>query len=140
MERFLTLKQGSSSVKEYVNKFNQLARFGLDLVNTPEKKVLRFVNGLNEPLQGLAMTHIPMGATFEKLVDMALMHEKKGANANKAPEGIRRNHNNKTRRVVKTITARERRNVLTVGHQAISARIAERKRTQAVFIVAMRDI
>jgi len=42
--------------------------------------------------------------------------------------------------VVKTITARERRNVLTVGHQAISARIAERKRRQAVFIVAMREI
>ena len=54
--------------------------------------------------------------------------------------GIRRNHNSKTRRVVKTITARERRNVLAVEPQAISARIAERKRRQAVFIVAMRDI
>ena len=86
MERFLTLKQGSSSVKEYVNKFNQLARLGLDLVNTPEKKALRFVNGLNEPLQGLAMTHIPMGASFEKLVDMTLMHEEKGTKADKAPE------------------------------------------------------
>ena len=74
-------------MKEYVNKFNQLARFGLDLVNTPEKKALRFVKGLNEPLHGLAMTHIPMGATFERLVDMELMHEEeKGANANKAPE------------------------------------------------------
>ena len=77
MEKFLALKQGSSSVKEYVNKFNQLARFGLELVNTPEKKALRFVRGLNEPLQGLAMTHIPMGATFEKLVEIALMHEDK---------------------------------------------------------------
>lgn len=87
MERFLALKQGNLSVKEYVNKFNQLARFGLDLVNTPEKKALRFVKGLNEPLRGLAMTHIPMGATFERLVDMALMHEEeKGANANKAPK------------------------------------------------------
>ena len=87
MERFLSLKQGNLSVKEYVNKFNQLARFGLNLVNTPEKKALRFAKGLNEPLHGLAMTHIPMGATFERLVDMALMHEEeKGANANKAPE------------------------------------------------------
>ena len=75
------------SVKEYVNKFNQLARFVLDLVNTLDEKALRFVKGLNEPLHGLAMTQIPMGATFEKLVDMALMHEvEKGANANKAPE------------------------------------------------------
>ena len=46
-------------------------------MNTPEKKALRFVRGLNEPLQGLAMTHIPMGATFERLVEMALMHEDK---------------------------------------------------------------
>ena len=58
----------------------------MDLVNTPEKKALRFVNGLNEPLQGLAMTHIPMGAIFEKLVEMALMHEEKSAKADKAPE------------------------------------------------------
>ena len=57
------------------------------MVNTPEKKALSFVKGLNEPLHGLAMTRIPMGATFEKLVDMALMHEEeKGANVNKAPE------------------------------------------------------
>merc|ERR1712080_738014 len=58
---------------EYVNKFNQLARFGLDMVNTPEKKALRFARGLNEPLQGLAMSHIPHGATFESLVNMALL-------------------------------------------------------------------
>ena len=62
-------------MREYVNKFNQLARFGLDLVNTPHKKALRFANGLNEPLHGLAMSHIPTRATFEKLVDMALMYE-----------------------------------------------------------------
>ena len=48
---------------------------------------MRFVKGLNEPMHGLAMTHIPMGATFEKLVDMALMHEEEtGPNVNKAPE------------------------------------------------------
>ena len=75
MERFLALKQGSLSVKEYVNKFNQLARFGMELVNTPHKKALRFAKGLNEPLHGLAMSHIPMGATFEKLVDMALIND-----------------------------------------------------------------
>ena len=52
MERFLALKQGNLSVKEYVNKFNQLARFGLYLVNTPKKKALRFVKGLNERYMG----------------------------------------------------------------------------------------
>ena len=61
LEKFIALKQGDMTVREYVNKFNQLARFGLDMVNTPEKKALRFARGLNEPLQGLAMSHIPMG-------------------------------------------------------------------------------
>ena len=75
MERLLALKQGDMSVREYVNRFNQLARFGLDLVNTAQKKVVRFARGLNEPLHSLAITHIPMGATFESLVDMALLHE-----------------------------------------------------------------
>ena len=50
-------------------------------MNTPHKKALRFAKGLNELLHGLAMSHIPMGATFEKLIDMALVHEEeKGAN------------------------------------------------------------
>ena len=52
-------------------------------MNTPDKKALRFVKGLNEPLHGLAMTHIPMGATFEKLVDMALMHEEEAKSEKK---------------------------------------------------------
>ena len=63
------------TVKEYVNKFNQLAKFRLELVDTPHKKALRFAKRLNEPFHGLALSYIPMGATFERLVDMALMHE-----------------------------------------------------------------
>ena len=75
IERFLTLKQKNLTVKEYMTEFNKLARFGLELVNTPHKKALRFAKGLNEPLHSLAMSHIPMGATYEKLVDMAYMRE-----------------------------------------------------------------
>merc|ERR1711890_206881 len=63
------------TVREYVDKFDQLARFGLDLVNTAQKKALHFALGLNEPLHGLAMSHIPLGATFENLVNMALLQE-----------------------------------------------------------------
>ena len=44
-------------------------------MNTPHKKALRFVKGLNEPLHSLAMTHIPVGTTYERLVEMALLHE-----------------------------------------------------------------
>ena len=36
MDRFLALKQGDMSVREYVNKFNQLARFGFGQ-HSPEK-------------------------------------------------------------------------------------------------------
>ena len=61
MEKFISLKQGDMTVREYVNEFNKLARFRLDMVNTPQKKALRFARGLNEPLQGLALSHIPMG-------------------------------------------------------------------------------
>ena len=39
MERFLALKQGAMFVKENVNKFNQLARFGLELVDTRTRKL-----------------------------------------------------------------------------------------------------
>ena len=70
-------------VKEYINQFNQLSRFGLELVNTPHKKALRFVKGLNEPLHSVAMSHIPMGATHERLVDMALLQEEDKAGKKK---------------------------------------------------------
>lgn len=92
MEKFLTLKQGSMTIREYVNQFNQLARFGLDLVNTQHKKALRFVKGLNEPLHNLAMTHVSTGATYESLVDMALLHEedhgKKETKGEEKKEGL----------------------------------------------------
>ena len=61
------------TVREYVDKFNQLAQFGLELVNTARKKALHFGLGLNEPLRGLAMSHIPLGATFESLVNMTVL-------------------------------------------------------------------
>ena len=73
--RFLSLKQGDMTIREYIDKFNQLARVDLDLVNTAQKKALHFALGLNEPLHGLAMSHIPLGATFESLVNMALLQE-----------------------------------------------------------------
>ena len=104
-ERFLALKQGRKSVKEYVNEFNLLARSGLELVDTDHKKALRFARGLNEPLHSLAMSHVPMGATFEKLVDMAYFYEdgkdkkevKKEEPQNKKPDYKKGGKNNKPR-------------------------------------------
>ena len=75
LEKFISLKQGRLSVKEYRNQFNELSRFGMELVNTPHKKATKFAKGLNQPLHGLAWTHVPMGATYESLVEMALMSD-----------------------------------------------------------------
>lgn len=52
LEKFINLKQGSLSVKEYINQFNELSRFVMELVNTPHKKATKFAKGLNQPLQG----------------------------------------------------------------------------------------
>ena len=46
LERFLHLKQGSSSVREYIRQLSELSRFGIELVDTPEKKAGRFAKGL----------------------------------------------------------------------------------------------
>ena len=43
---FLTLKQGSMTVMEYAAKFNKLSRFALHQVNTEERKMDHFEQGL----------------------------------------------------------------------------------------------
>lgn len=68
------MKQENLSVKKYINQF-ELSRFGMYLVNTPHKKAMKFVKGLNQPLQGLLLIHVPMGATYESLVEMTLMSD-----------------------------------------------------------------
>ena len=47
----------------------------MELVNTMHKKAMKFAKGLNQPLRGLLLTHMPMGATYESLVEMALMSD-----------------------------------------------------------------
>jgi hypothetical protein len=44
---FLTLTQGTSTVSEYLNKFNHLARYSTHDVATEEWKIDRFLGGLN---------------------------------------------------------------------------------------------
>lgn len=45
------------------------------LVNTQHKKAMKFTKEWNQPFQRLLLTHVPMGATYESLVKMALMSE-----------------------------------------------------------------
>ena len=41
----------------------------------PHKKAMMFAKGLNQSLQGLMLTHVPMGAIYESLVEMVLMSD-----------------------------------------------------------------
>jgi hypothetical protein len=50
-EEFLALKQGSSSVSEYRDRFLQLSRYAPEDVNTDAKRQYRFLRGLVDPLQ-----------------------------------------------------------------------------------------
>jgi hypothetical protein len=49
-KEFQDLKQGPMSVNEYVTKFTQLSRYGLNEMDTDEKKQDYFLNGLNDGL------------------------------------------------------------------------------------------
>ena len=44
---FLALTQGNMSVGEYLNKFNNLARYSTHDVSTEERKIDRFLGGHN---------------------------------------------------------------------------------------------
>ena len=37
-QEFVILKQGTMKFEEYLNKFNELSNFGLELMNTPEEE------------------------------------------------------------------------------------------------------
>jgi hypothetical protein len=72
---FRALKQGSSTVKEYLQKFSVLSRYAPEDVNTDEAKRERFMEGLNQALQ-YALVVVDY-QTFLDLVNKALMLEDK---------------------------------------------------------------
>jgi hypothetical protein len=74
-EEFLALKQGSSSVSEYRDRFLQLSCYAPKDVNTDAKRQYRFLRGLVDPLQYQLMNHT--FPTFQHLIDRAIMTERK---------------------------------------------------------------
>lgn len=50
MEKFLNLKQGTVSVKEYALKFNQLSRYALYLVANMRVRMRKFASRLSQGL------------------------------------------------------------------------------------------
>ena len=71
---FLALTQGSLPVSEYLHKFNYLARYPLYDEATEEKKIDRFLGGLNQHLRcTLSMLDFPH---LQTLVNKALIAER----------------------------------------------------------------
>ena len=71
---FLALTQGILSVSEYLHKFNHLARYSLYDVATKERKIDRFLGGLNQHLRcTLSMFDFP---DFQTLVNKPLIAER----------------------------------------------------------------
>jgi hypothetical protein len=54
---FLDLQQGNQSVYAYSERFNHLAQYALEQVDTDEKKKYRFMNGLSTKLQERLALH-----------------------------------------------------------------------------------
>lgn len=88
LEKFIQLKQGNSTTKEYVSSFNFLSKYGMELITTPARKAKKFAMALNQLLKVLALSHLPMGATFKNLMEMAMMHDSTHASAKKAVPSI----------------------------------------------------
>jgi hypothetical protein len=56
---FLSLKQGSMSVNEYLDKFTQLSLYAPDEVNTDPKRQECFLDSLIEPLNYQLQSQLP---------------------------------------------------------------------------------
>ena len=87
---FLNLKQGQMTVAVYVHTFLQLSKYATDLVDTEEKKVKRFLNGLNPSYKKMVMAGLKP-TLFDDAVDKAytaeeVHREKMGVNSAKRSE------------------------------------------------------
>ena len=75
---FRALRQGSGTVKEYLQKFNLLSRYAPEDVNTKVAKVEHFMEGLLQSLQYQLV--VCDCKTFSDLVNKALMVEDASCN------------------------------------------------------------
>ena len=71
---FQQLKQGNMTVLEYVTKFERLGRYARELIDTEQKKITKFLEGLNPILMKDAIGVVPP-ATFDKAVKRAYKFE-----------------------------------------------------------------
>jgi hypothetical protein len=87
----MRLKQGGDTVMQYLNKFNHLSQYGIDLVNTDPKKKNCFMRGLNDRLQRKMATCLDL--TYSRAVSTALVIEAKNTGQGKS-KGFRDDRSN----------------------------------------------
>src|SRR4051812_18306823 len=89
MKEFHNLKQRHRSVAEYIEEFNNLARYAPDEVDTDAKRKEKFLEGLNDELNlQLSVAYVP---TYQSLCDKAAILE----NKMKQVESRKRKHSDK---------------------------------------------
>ncbi|XXG53565.1 hypothetical protein AAC387_Pa03g1647 [Persea americana] len=71
---FQQLVQGNTTVQEYLTKFERLSRYALESIDTVEKKIAKFLEGLNPIIERDATGVVPP-ITFEEAVRRAYKFE-----------------------------------------------------------------
>ncbi|XP_062080259.1 uncharacterized protein LOC133785016 [Humulus lupulus] len=72
---FANLVQGSSSIQEYVCKFDQLSRFAPDLVHTEANRVHKFMKGLKREITQFVDIGKTIPGTYDEAVAQAIRQE-----------------------------------------------------------------
>jgi hypothetical protein len=103
-QEFMNLKQGGRSVHDYSKKFNHLAQYAPDQVDTDEKKKDRFMIGLSIKLQERMAFNI--GGTFPEFVSNVMI----------ADNAIHAHKETKKRKVVATLSSSAPSKYRTVYH------------------------
>lgn len=62
------------TVLEYERKFHEPSKFDPSLIDTPFKKIKKFIEGMHQDFQESLLGHIH--GTFTALMDMAIRYEK----------------------------------------------------------------
>lgn len=75
VQEFISLQQGSSTVKEYSVKFNSLARFAPGIVSTPALRRDKFVHGLKPEIARDIMTSSDPPRTYSEALRRAMKAE-----------------------------------------------------------------
>ena len=81
LEEFIKLRQGSMSVNEYTQKFENLSKYGAVLIGDEESKNARYIQGLNPSLARALLPY--KERTFDYVIDLALSYEQHDATREK---------------------------------------------------------